>query len=274
MGSVFFVGMNLPSEPEHYAIYAVTAKHVIDGIRQHATDGKAVIRVNLRDGMGVHISDTKVDDWLSHPDDPYTDVALVPVNINERADILAYPIDKFATKETIVRERIGIGDETFLTGLFSWHIGKKRNVPVVRVGNIAAMPEEPIEAKWKDTFVSMDAYIVECRSISGLSGSPVFVNLGVLRFPQVESPSADKPFSKFFLLGLMRGHWELPQPTTDDPIMSDSITPSVNVGMAIVVPAQKILEVLNQPTLTQLRQDIAHENKLRRAATADPKSGM
>ncbi len=267
-GTVFFTAMTLPNEPDNIVIYAVTAKHVIVGIGQSAVDDKVHIRVNLKNG-GVHVSENKIDDWLFHPDDPYSDVAVLPVNVNTGADVLAYPIEKFALQETIDRERIGIGDETFLAGLFSLHRGKKRNVPVVRVGNISAMPEEPIEAKWGDTTVLMDAYLVECRSIGGLSGSPVFVHLGVMRFPKVESPTADKPYSKFYLLGLMRGHWELPSATDDDPILDDTVRKSINAGMAIVVPAQKILEVLNQPKLVTMRKDIENEIKMRRASTPD-----
>jgi len=75
---------------------------------------------------------------------------------------------------TVRHERdIGLGDETFAIGLFRSHYGQQRNMPVIRVGNIAAMPEEPIAAKYGKDFI--EGYLVEMRSIAGLSGSPVFV---------------------------------------------------------------------------------------------------
>jgi hypothetical protein len=66
---------------------------------------------------------------------------------------------------------IGIGDAVFITGLFSHHPGKARNLRVIRVGNIAAMPDEPVKTQRGE----MEAYLIEARSLGGLSGSPVFV---------------------------------------------------------------------------------------------------
>jgi hypothetical protein len=53
----------------------------------------------------------------------------------------------------------------------------------------------------------------------------------------------------FYLLGLMYGHWDrvVPVGVTGDDIQFES----VNMGIAIVVPAKKILEVINQPTLAE-----------------------
>jgi hypothetical protein len=49
-------------------------------------------------------------------------------------------------------------------GLFSEHQGAERNIPIVRVGNIAAMPEEPVlTTSWG----AIDAYLIEARSIGG-----------------------------------------------------------------------------------------------------------
>lgn len=39
---------------------------------------------------------------------------------------------------------VGVGDEVFITGLFANFAGKVPNVPIVRVGNLAAYPEERI----------------------------------------------------------------------------------------------------------------------------------
>ena len=53
----------------------------------------------------------------------------------------------------------------------------------------------------------------------------------------------------FYLLGLMHGHWDrvVPVDVTGDDIEFES----VNMGIAIVVPAKKILEVINQPSLAE-----------------------
>jgi len=49
----------------------------------------------------------------------------------------------FINQETIVEHAIGAGDEIFLTGLFANHLGQHKNLPIVRCGNIAAVPDEP-----------------------------------------------------------------------------------------------------------------------------------
>jgi len=42
---------------------------------------------------------------------------------------------------------LGLGDETFSIGLFRSHYGQERNIPIIGIGDIAAMPEEPIKTR-------------------------------------------------------------------------------------------------------------------------------
>jgi hypothetical protein len=58
----------------------------------------------------------------------------------------------------------------------------------------------------------------------------------------------------FYLLGLMHGHWDIPTRNKNDLLMTDDLFGKVNMGIAIVVPAKKILEVLNHPELVKMRQ--------------------
>ena len=51
------------------------------------------------------------------------------------------------------------------------------NLPIVRLGAIAAMPGEYIKTDWG----CLRAYLIEARSIGGLSGSPVFIRVGTTR---------------------------------------------------------------------------------------------
>ena len=57
-------------------------------------------------------------------------------------DILPMPFGAFLTREDFKKEGIGLGDEVIISGLFVKHHGRQRNVPIIRVGNVAAMPEE------------------------------------------------------------------------------------------------------------------------------------
>jgi len=251
MGTAFLVGRHLEGT-DRSEVYLVTAKHVIDEIRKHSAY-KVFLRVNLRQG-GWAWYETPLEDWLSHPDEDQVDVSVLPFPCNELVDIIFLPLAVFATKDTIGREGIGIGDEVFLIGLFSQHYGSERNIPIARVGNIAAMPEEKVATTgWGD----MEAYLVEARSIGGISGSPVFVYLGAHRRSGkmvIGQPS-------FYLLGLMHGHWDQPQSALDYKLGMGG--ERINTGIAIVVPATKILEVVKQPSLEKIADEMAMELRLR-----------
>ena len=61
--------------------------------------------------------------------------------------------------------------------------------------NIAMIPDEPVTTSLGD----IKAYLVEARSIGGLSGSPAFVR-----------ETGAEGTGSFYLLGLMHGHWGVP----------------------------------------------------------------
>jgi hypothetical protein len=264
-GTMFFVGAIL--EAGKLAVYAVTAKHVIVAADREASDKKIKLKVNARQGE-PKIVDTKLGDWRFHTD-PYVDVAVLSFFDPDGLDFLAFPSTSFATETVIQKESIGIGEEVFLVGLFSEHAGRKKNTPIVRVGNIAAMPEEQIETTISETIVNIDAYLVECKSIGGLSGSPVFVHLGVARNQagQLVIPASQRGTS--YLLGLMHGHWEFPRPQSDSLKLDETGGDSVNVGIAIVIPAQKIIDVLARPELVEERNEMLREIKGQRAPRLD-----
>jgi hypothetical protein len=181
-----------------------------------------------------------------------------------KIDIRALPIEMCATKDVIANEAIGIGDSVFLTGLFTALTGERRNIPIVRVGNIAAMPEEPVNLAG---FGDAEAYLVEVRSIGGLSECPVFVHLGLLRV----SPAGHPIFAPddqglrttsgpFYLFRLMHSHWSSRTFQDMSAEEKDWIGKSINLGIAIVVPATKILEVINQPLLLEIQKKLLEEN--------------
>jgi hypothetical protein len=243
-GTAFFVGIEVPDFGGAFQ-FAVTAKHVIEQIKKRSVDGKVYLRMNFKNEPASLVH-TSIDGWLYHPSDSSVDVAVSPFLFSEKFDHLYYPVSSFATKEVIEKEKIGLGDEVFLAGMFYGHLGKKRNIPIVRVGNIAAMPEEPVDTDIGE----IEAYLVESRSISGLSGSPVFVHLGVIRPNWEDKGGHLKMFSgvgRFYLLGLMHGHFDKPISQEDTVVEDDVRQERVNMGIAVVVPATKILEVIHQP---------------------------
>lgn len=238
-GTCFFVGVQKTNNnPEHPAI--VTAKHVIDEIRKDSVDGMVYFRFNLRDGHARIGKGAPLEHWEVHPTDPSVDVAALQASPTADTDHLTFSAEDFATEGLVKKEGIGLGEEVFLVGLFSEHFGSKRNIPIVRIGNIAAMPEEPVSVPGLG---SIDAYLIEARSIGGLSGSPVFVNLGKVRVHEGQLKYLRNGLG-FYLLGLMLGHWDRKVPVA---AQDEDHFESVNMGIGIVVPAGKILEVIDQP---------------------------
>lgn len=243
VGTAFFLGREIVGTPRSWN-YFVTARHVIEGIRKKGVD-KAFIRVNWVGGESRWM-ETRISDWLFHPTDPTVDVAVLRGGLPNDCDHLLYPIARVVTPQIVTEEQIGLGSEVFLVGLFAHHSGQRRNIPIVRIGNISAMPEEPVETR----IGRIDAYLVEARSIGGLSGSPVFVHLG-----QVRVHEGQLKFSQggpiFYLLGLMHGHWDIGMSDLDEAVEDSSGIKRVNMGIGIVVPVEKILEVLTQPCIQE-----------------------
>jgi len=241
VGTGFIVSIPLKNKPEKSFLYLVTAKHVAERLA-----GKPyLIRMNTKKGSYNYISGAG-ETWFYHPTDDSVDVAVFPYAPS--ADVYQYKtisIASFLTDEIIEQKNIGIGDEVFITGLFAHACGSQRNQPIIRMGNIAMMPDEPLPTETGN----MEAYLIEARSIGGLSGSPAFVY-----------ETVPVGLGNFYLLGLMHGHWDIPPGKKNDFHINDEIFGKVNMGIAIVVPAKIILEVINHPKLVELRK--AAEEKL------------
>ena len=235
-GTAFFVSVPSESIQGLNYIYLVTAKHVATKL-----EGKTfMVRINTKDGRSKLIVGQGTR-WRYHATDESVDVALIPFAPPEEFEYKHIPISMFLLDDTIQGKGIGTGDEVFITGLFAHLTGSARNLPIVRMGNIAMMPGEPVPTR---EFGDIEAYLIEARSIGGLSGSPAFVR---------ETVSVG--LGSFYLMGLMHGHWDIPAQRNEDTMQVDEDTYGrVNMGIAIVVPAKKILEVLNQPQLIERRR--------------------
>lgn len=238
-GTVFFVARATDTLNASFT-YAITAKHIIDKIRDQGAD-KVCLRLNFRNGNARWI-ETKTSDWYFHPDESDVDVALLRMSLPQESDHLYLPIPTTPVEEIMDKYWIGIGDEVCIAGLFSRHYGTKKNIPIIRVGNIAAIPEEPVQTDFGIT----DAYLIEARSTGGISGSPVFLNLGFFRVINNQLMQ-NMTGPTFYLLGLIHGHWDALGSDYDTLDEGETTAKKVNMGIAIVVPASKIMEVINQP---------------------------
>jgi hypothetical protein len=187
---------------------------------------------------------TDITRWIFHANPTeIVDVAVLPLPRNAvgMVDHSAFELNSAATDAVIEELHIGLGEDVFLVGLFANHHGKRRNIPIVRFGNIAAMREEHVNTKSGD----MDVYLIEARSIGGLSGSPVFVHLGnQRRVGNNQVMHANSPEGVFYLLGLMHGHWDVDESKIDGTADVKG-TGKVNMGIAMVVPVQNLWKLSN-----------------------------
>lgn len=237
-GSAFFLGTEIDGG-QATDVFLVTAKHVIEGIRKLGLLD-VHIRANRTDGQSVW-EKYAISEWDIHPD-PSVDVAILQIGVPQAWDHLVIPLSMCATRQKLQEHEVGLGDEVFIVGLFRHHFGTQRNIPIVRVGNLAVLTEEKV----KTSSGLVDAYLIEARSIGGLSGSPVFLNLGVVRYVEKRvKHSTSGPVS--LLLGLIHGHYDNPRSSFDNSNedANDSIsTERINMGIAIVVPVEKIQQML------------------------------
>lgn len=232
-GTCFFI---LHKSETKESGYVVTAKHVLDGVNNTGVS-EIFIRLNLKDGS-TRLFVTKIADWITHSDRA-VDLAILPCGLPNDVDHLFYPSSACLTKEVENTTEISCGEEVVITGLFKHYTGTSRNSPIVRVGNIALMPSEIINVSGQNR----DVYLIESRSIGGLSGSPVFVNLGHTRIIGGEIKQAGEYILPLF--GVMLGHFDSDKNDIDCVSDSGSLKGQVNSGIAIVTPVAKLIEMLN-----------------------------
>lgn len=260
-GTGIIVGYPVKLLSEGCHTYIATARHLIDDAKREGLDVK--LRLNTKDG-GVRFVGTSKDDWLSPENGGlFSDIALLPVDFQDDLEVMNFPTTAFATEETI-GQYIGVGTETFALGLFTHHKGRNRNLPILRSGHIASMPDEPLYDSQRKMFYN--AYLVELRSLGGLSGSPVFAfyergtmvgRAAIDYYPMIHGT---------VLLGLIRGHWDVTQQRRD---MSYAEGDSVNIGIATITPIQEILPVLERGDLVRQRDDLEHKILKRDDITLD-----
>lgn len=247
--------------------YIVTAKHVADQF----ADAPFNIRVNGKSGgsQSVHLDGVS---WHHHPDES-VDLALVQLRaFGEDADWLSFPGEHLATKERLSSENIGPGDLIYAVGLFRELAGSRRNLPVVHTGHIAMLPDECVPVlDWDDpdaernkSIKMVEAYLVEAHTLHGLSGAPVFVRSSIKTIPAEKSRAIPLAAGALSLLGMWQGAWKAPP----DRILAHQTGRGfqVSVGMGVVVPANKIKEILDMPGAAQERLETRAREAAQRAA--------
>jgi len=149
--------------------YLITARHVIDANRDMA------IRINMKDGTSK-LHPVPKSAWILHSKRSM-DICALPTTINpDHADNDPHDITSLNIYNmsmygpNIDLYTMSIGDEVFISGLFASRPGERKNIPIIRMANVSAMPEEPL---WP---YPTPCYLIETRSLGGTSGAPIFFN--------------------------------------------------------------------------------------------------
>ena len=254
IGTGFIVAKLCPPPAQDRSLqYIVTAQHCVVGATQIR------LRVNKLDGQAFVTDPVPDGGWYFHPesDRRFVDVAVLPIQLaKDYFDIRHVFMDSDVADEKILQEKdIGIGDEVFFPGLFMHHKGTEKNLPILRVGTVALMSQEPVQTRSGP----IKAHLIESRSIGGHSGSPVFLNMTAPRkyADKRPAPLPLKQPQAYYLFGLVRGY--LKSEDSGEYVSGDEKQDNlwINSGIATVIPASEIAETINQPELEAMRKESA-----------------
>lgn len=242
--TAFFVSVEEPDGVPHW--YLVTAAHCVRdevGLFMLVNFPSEVKEIDLPDGK----------DWEYHADDPENvDLAVLPFADSARIasllmGYLAVPRSMLFDEAELtdeVQSGHGVADEVVSIGLFHVHTGTERNLPIVRTGNLAMIPKEPVRVEVKQAGHIVETrewlYLIEQRSIGGMSGSPVFKTSR----HKLTAPSQVK------LVGVLLGHWN-----------ARKTKPVLQEGIAMVAPARILGELLDKEDLVAQRKKSAQQRR-------------
>jgi hypothetical protein len=240
-GSGFMVGVPSERIEGQAHCYAVTNLHVIN-------QGFRVVRMTTATGE-ADVLDLSEDEWVAHPNGD--DVAVCPIARPATEALALVSTAAFLPREAVPVLSIGPGDDIYMVGRFIGHDGRQRNTPIVRVGVISMMPSEPVLNS--NTGLYQESILVETHSITGHSGSPVFVQ----RPPMTRVPGEPglRMYHREWFLGIDWGHI----PHFDDVVDEggkrhpDGWRVKSNSAIAAVVPAWKLNDLLNVQQLVNQR---------------------
>jgi hypothetical protein len=225
--------------------YIVTVRHVAEKLGSDPF----VVRVNKYRGPAQLIDADNVK-WF-YPVDAMIDLAVTPANFDGP---LYFPHDKVLSQER--NGPVDIGDICYTAGLFHFISGHTRNLPFLFTGHIALMPppgEKIPVGNDRGGIDLVEGYLIENNAINGASGSPVFVR------PSTALTMGGTPLNvmagstDIFLLGIYQAAWFLPP----DAILREGVKARVSdvvpVGIGVVVPIHKLVELLETDELKEMR---------------------
>jgi len=232
-GTGFLARLPSQQHPGVFYHYAVTNRHVIDRM----SGENVFIRLNGKDGKWRALPVPK-GNWVGAASGD--DVAAAFINLG--SDQFKYrAVDRSAFLDAAGLRRIGPGDYVFLVGRYVNVEGTQRNKPCVRCGAISMMPDEqePISIYGADR----PAFLVEVRTRTGFSGSPVFAKVlsWFELFNRENLDDPNKPPDEDY------GPWLIGVHAGQVPLGDGTVAPGdvLDSGMSAAVPAWFLADLLD-----------------------------
>lgn len=224
-------------------VYLVTCRHVIQDSLN--TGEKIYLRVNKMHSSGVDHVELH-NEWKFHPDDDGKD----PTNPHneEMVDLAVLEVFPVYLPEPVIVGTIDIaslvgleryhpdlleGDEVVGIGLFKTHPGHERNLPVARFGSVSLVTDEKLPGVEEWLGLS-DYYLTELKIYPGMSGAPVYT-IGIKDGEKI-----------YVLLGVACGYYDERE---------EKMEPFNHYGISLVVPVQKLIEILFGEELVKEREE-------------------
>lgn len=254
-GTGFFTAVKNEDDPNLVNVYLVTAKHVLTNKKTNSRFKHVWVRINKKCAgsqyLKVTFSGAGSSRVFEH-EDPNVDIAVIPALPDRKIfDFKCIPENWITTKQMFNDLKIAEGDEIFFTGLFAGYYGNEKNYPIVRFGRVSLITDEriPWRDKKDDKVKLLDLYLVETQSFGGNSGSPVFFWLDPTRDREQIAIGPHR----ILLAGIIKGSYSETKPIRL--VETDAIpVASENLGIAAVVPAYSLREILFSDELKKRRQ--------------------
>lgn len=238
-GTGFFVGLKIPSMPGKVSLCLVTAKHVLYQTGTTKFVDTIYIRLNKKDGgsdlTGIPVNVEGGNKTVFMHSDPSVDIAIMPGGPDQKKfDFNFIPDEFFLPKEDSAKLKLYEGVEVFYPSLLFLYSGQGGSYPFFRYGRFALITDEKIGRQGKPTAL----YLIETGSYGEDSGAPVFFFWEGGRAPTLK------------LAGVIQGTFGDASPIAGNNKIS---IPFSNAGIAAVIPANKLYELLVSEELKQKR---------------------
>jgi hypothetical protein len=259
-GTGFFIGIR-SATPNHGWLYLVTAKHVVhtnSNDFQSPLFTRLWVRVNNKAGgftmFPVDLRASGEEQSVFFNSDASVDIAVISIAIPDMQslELQVLPEQMLTSPSDFKTLNIGVGTDMFFTGMFTGFLGEKKSYPIVRFGKLAMIPDEKINFGGQ----SAEGYLMEAFSFGGNSGSPVFFYPSsdnspgrglMIGPPQIKIAGVMKGFfGDFEQIKLLQNQAAISGPPI--PVSTG------NTGIALIVPAKFIAEILHSPALEVQRQ--------------------